>query len=166
MAAVNNRGGPVDPSCRIQPSQQLLVQALPDPCGLPCRQPAVRGRRRAAHLRRQMPPRYPREKHEHDRVEAHTIIHTRTPATRVRRMLREQRLDRLPQLVPHPPNRARHKAPPSPGYVTQKDSAPNTQALPPRGIETASKKVFHNDLRRRRQRIEQASTSRAVWSSG
>jgi hypothetical protein len=28
------------------------------------------------------------------------------------------------------------------------------------------KKVFHNDLRRRQQRIEQASMSRAVWISG
>ena len=30
----------------------------------------------------------------------------------------------------------------------------------------ANKKVFHNDLRRRQQRIEHASTSSAVWISG
>jgi hypothetical protein len=29
-----------------------------------------------------------------------------------------------------------------------------------------NKKVFHNDLSRRQQRIEQARTSRAVWISG
>jgi hypothetical protein len=33
-------------------------------------------------------------------------------------------------------------------------------------VEIVAKKVFHNDLRRRQQRIEQASTSSAVWISG
>src|ERR1039458_9120574 len=56
-----------------------------------------------------MAPRDPGEQDEHDRVEADTVIHARTATTRIRRMLWEQRLDRLPQLVPHPPNRARHR---------------------------------------------------------
>jgi hypothetical protein len=133
MAAIDNRGGPVDPACGIQPSQELTMQTLPHPSSLPGGQPAMRGRGRAAHLRRKMPPGDPREQHEHDRVEAHTIIHTRTPATRIRRMLREQRLHRLPQLVPHPPNRARHRAPPSPGYVTQK-VRPSTPKPCPRKV--------------------------------
>jgi len=132
MATVNNSGGPVDPSCGIQPSQKLLVQTLPDPRSLPGGQPAVRGRWRAAHLHWKVPPRDPREQHEHDRVEAHTIIHTRTPATRVRRMLREQRLNRLPQLVPHPPNRARHRTPPSPGLCHPERFAPQPPSPPPK----------------------------------
>jgi transposase len=35
-----------------------------------------------------------------------------------------------------------------------------------RDWDTLAKKGFHNDLRRRQQRIEQARTSRAVWISG
>src|ERR1019366_3488532 len=143
------------------------MQTLPHTGGLPGRQSAVRGRWRAAHLRGKMPPRDPREQHEHDRVEAHTIIHTRTPATRIQRTLREQRPNRLPQLVPHPPPRAPRPAdraaprgatadpPPTARPAPAKPSPPQSTSLtglchperfdpqrpspPPRGIETASK---------------------------
>jgi hypothetical protein len=138
MAAIDNRCGPVNPSCPVQPPQKLAMQPLPHPSGLPLSEPAVRGRWRAAHLHGQMPPRDPREQHEHDRVETHTIIHTRTPATRVLRTLREQRLDRLPQLVPHPPNRARHRHLLA-GLCHPERFGPQRPNPPLRGIETASK---------------------------
>jgi hypothetical protein len=93
-----------------------------------------------------MPPRDPREQHEHNRVEAHTIIHARTPATRIRRTFREQRLDRLAKLVPHPPNRARHRAPPQRGYVTQQGSPSNTEAHPQEVLKQLLRTVLLDHL--------------------
>src|ERR1035437_2124189 len=154
MAAVNHRCGPVDPSCGVQPSQQLPMQPLPHPSSLPCGEPPVCGRWGAAHLRRKMPPGDPSEKNEHDRVETHTVIDTRTAATWIRRMIREQRLHRLPQLVPHPPHRASPPPPPPPPPPHPPTRARHGHLLtglchpmrfvhqhpnpPPRGIETAS----------------------------
>jgi hypothetical protein len=56
-----------------------------------------------------MAPSDPGEQDEHDRVEADTVIHSRTAAAGIGRMLGDQRFHRFPQLVPHPPNRARHR---------------------------------------------------------
>src|SRR5207244_4425268 len=96
--AVNYRFRPVDRSLPVQPAQQLAMQTLPHPRALPVSQSAVRGRRRAAELSRQMPPGNTSEQHEHDRVEADTIIDTRTTTTRIRNVLGKQRPYRLPQL--------------------------------------------------------------------
>src|ERR1019366_7124756 len=115
------------------------MQTLPHTGGLPGRQSAVRGRWRAAHLRGKMPPRDPREQHEHDRVEAHTIIHTRTP--------RPANPADTPGAPADPPPTARPApAKPSPPQSTSLTGLchperfdPQRPSPPPRGIETASK---------------------------
>jgi hypothetical protein len=50
------------------------------------------------------------------------------------------------------------------GWPLALDQPPLITKLPIR--PAWPKKAFHNDLSRRQQRIEQASTSKAVWISG
>jgi hypothetical protein len=88
---------------------QLAVQSAPDTGALPLRQAAVCGRRRAAHLARQVLPRDPGEQHEDDRGETHAVIDARAAATRITLVHRKQRLDDLPQLVTDLPQRLRHR---------------------------------------------------------
>ena len=79
-----------------------------------------------------MPPGDAREQNEDDRVEARTAIDARTAASGLWQMFREQRANRLPQLVTHLPGRPRHKNTSPTGFARQ------ASILPTAGIETAS----------------------------
>jgi len=103
MAAIDHRGRPVDLPRRVQRPQQLVMKTLPNARLLPGGEPAMRRRRRAAHLAGQMPPRDPRDQHEDDRVETNTVIDPRTPTPRIGTMLGKQRVHHLPQIVTHLP---------------------------------------------------------------
>jgi len=108
MAAIDDRRRPVDQPGGVEAPQQFLVQGREHSRGLPLLQPAMRSRRRAAQLARKVLPRDPREQHEHDRPEAHAVIHARAPTTRISLMHRDQRLNDAPELVADPPHRRRH----------------------------------------------------------
>src|SRR5918912_2076708 len=128
LAGVDDPPRPVEPPGGVEAAQQLTVQALPHPSGLPVPEPPPSGHARAADLLGHHAPRHTGDQHEHDRRERRPIADPRTPGP-LRRTLRQQPLEHLPEPVVDQ-QRVAHLAPPDDRrYVIQAENSPNTTTL-------------------------------------
>lgn len=99
-AAVERGPVPTDAARRLQPIQQHPMQLCPHACRLPVAQAPPTGHARpAAHLHGQTPPGRAGRQHEQDAGQGGPVRHARTTALGARRIKRQQRQDRRPQLI-------------------------------------------------------------------
>ncbi len=101
VAGVSDRTPPLDLISRVQLREQKLVQALPNARLLPGAQPTPRGHPAVeSELLRQMLPADPGVQHKQDSLQREPIIERlATRIAKMTRLVRQQRLDSLPQRI-------------------------------------------------------------------